>query len=422
MARVIVEEYDIQEDWRCGSCKRRCPGMDGTERRSLKCTNCGHEKTDADPWLTDGDEGPALTGEKAAWAALGENLNCPFCHAQSRADATECEECGASLKEPSPAPTPTPPPVVRQAPREEFTYRQSTYQAPSVPAPSTFDSLATGRIRTYIGVAAGFAGLIALLVWGLTPNRTVARVEVITWTRTVTLEEQHEYTHAGWQDQIPVGAFNVTACVSTQRGTHDCNPYLANCRYLNNCNCTGGGTERCNPYTEQENYNCRDVPDRSRCTRTRTTNRNGSAKIRVECETREVCDQRPVRRWRQCVVPRVCQRCPTQTCDTFYRQCPTYVNWCQYRTRQWDQVDYQVASQHDHNPRWPEVHAPNPFLPHRQHTTEDYVIRLRDMRDSSRSWNNSVSAGEFSRYAVGQRWDAEWSTLGGITLQRMLEN
>lgn len=442
MARVVIEDVDFQEDWICGSCKRVCPGMDGPERRSLKCTNCGHEKTDKDPWVTPDDAltAPALTGEKAQWARLGENLVCSYCSAENRADEVICIECGASLKDPkeetkpspvvvTPRVTPAPPPSVARKPvqtKASVERASPVTSAPSAPrtsftpSPTTSVSIGVPQILGGLGILAGIAALIALIVWGLSPNKAVARVDSITWTRTATLFEQHPYPGQGWQDQAPAGAFAFHNCRSLQRGTHACNPHQVRCRYLNNCNCTGGGTERCNPRSENEDYNCREVVDRDRCTTTVTSNRNGSGRRRTVCETKTVCDHRRVTRWSQCPVPRVCERCPTQTCDTEWDRCPTMATYCNFMYMQWDQMDHQVVSGHDHSPQWPVLRDPNPLFLHRVDQDESYEVRWRNTEDYSQTWALTTNPSQFSRYNAGQRWDVTWSRLGGVSPIRLL--
>ena len=94
----VVDSGNIQMDWLCGSCQARNPGLTGSERESLKCKTCGHEKTDQDEWVMpeDIESAPYLTGEMNDRANLGPNKPCTYCGKESRANHTTCAVCGAS--------------------------------------------------------------------------------------------------------------------------------------------------------------------------------------------------------------------------------------------------------------------------------------------------------------------------------------
>ena len=438
---TTTRTWTIEMLWQCSHCKVINPGMSGNERESLKCKNCGAEKTN-EPWIMPDspEHAKALTGERDRKARLGPNWACKFCNAESRADRKTCEVCGATRAEtprpPVPAvrrtpdpPAPPDPPgnplglIVPPAPpahvplgppRQEPEpsvlvdpvasrptvppakaweavkgYREAPFVEP--PPPDELpDVLTRYEPWDYIKWILAFvcAGLFVwFLVWLFSPNEATARVARMTWSRERRLEERHSYAGEGWRRQAPPLVYSWDACETRQSGTENCHPHDCNCHTVyEDCNCTGGGTYRCNPHTV-----------RGPC----TSNRNGSA----TCSERTEYDD--------CPRPRVCARCPKRVCTTCYDQCPVYEEWCSYHYHQWDQIGQQRTGGEGRECAWPALDAHGPLQ--RIQADERYTVRFDDTA-SPRTWTRNYGYARYELFEVGQRWKVEWTRAGGFTL------
>lgn len=272
----------IEMFWRCKRCQTRCPGMKGSERKSLRCTKCGAEKTD-EPWLMpDSPEtAPALKGELDKWARAGANWTCAYCKAQSRATSKMCEVCGAARGvKPSPKvpvaealtwicrtcggrnegipddqracrtcahlPSENAAETTESAPPVSDLPTGSAYRAtPEPPAPArpatrppplTDDDFLPVRGRTLPeNLIWGVLGVLALglgiwfLIWLFTPNNTTARVRDVWWQRTEVLRERHSYAGEGWRRRAPSSVYSWDHCETRQNGTEDCHPHDCMC-------------------------------------------------------------------------------------------------------------------------------------------------------------------------------------------------
>jgi len=405
--------WTIEMMWDCSHCGTRNPGMTGEERESLKCTNCGAEKTDESWVMPDSPlTAPALTGELDRKARAGANWTCRFCNGESRADRTECEVCGAArdeeppkqvVPEASPVPakparpvspvrptTPVRPVKVASSTKEPTPYR-SLYE-PDEELRSGVDSETV--FKFVVGVGAAILA-IWLMVWAFTPNSTVVAVNTMTWSRERVLLERHSYTGEGWRSSAPSGVYSWDHCETRQRGTESCNPHSCNCRNESyQCNCTGGVS-----------YECR-CTTRNNCSRSCTSNRNGSATCSERCSPSRSCST--------CRTPRQCSTCSRRVCSTCYDQCPVYAQWCQYRYYRWDRVSQARTAGNEHGAVWPNLNAQGPLQ--RIESTESYTIRFTDTR-SDRAWVRDYSFDAYERFNLGQRWNIEWTRAGGFDLK-----
>ena len=274
-------------------------------------------------------------------------------------------------------------------------------------------------------MAFGAVIVLAFVAWLAWPNKTIARVEDTYWRRHEVLLERHDYNGVGWRDQAVGDVFEWTRCESRQRGTHNCNPHRCNCRPVNfDCRCRGGDTYVCG--TRTESYECRCSSRDCNCRRECTSNRNGSASCSTSCSTCRSCDTCTRNIDRTCTRPRVCDTCTRTDCDTCYDQCPTMVDWCNYRYHQWDvvtdptthQAMDRVTDGHDHNLRWPGLVAMGDL----QRVDRDEILTVRFLdTESTRSWSKRVADEyAFRVYRIGQRWEVRWTHAGTVTPLRLI--
>lgn len=430
---TTTRSWTIEMLWQCAHCQTINPGMSGVERESLKCKNCGADKSD-EPWIMPDspEHAKALEGELDRKARIGPNWTCKFCKAESRADRKTCEVCGATRAE-----TPRPPmPAVRRtevAPAETAPPRPSS-PLPPLPEPTVHVSPTGYRPQEPLAkaweAAVGYrqapfveptrpdvyeeddppqqdepwvfikAILIVVLIglfaaflyWLLSPNETVVRVARMTWARERRLEERHSYDGEGWRSRAPSGVYEWLSCETRQSGTENCHPHDCNCRQVaRECNCSGGDAYSCN---------CR----RS-CSTSCTSNRNGSASCSERCS--ESCST--------CRTPRRCSTCYDRRCDTCYDQCPVYEDWCRYRYYQWDQMAQRRTAGEGTQCSWPDLTAEGPLQ--RVLSEEHYEVVFTDT-GSPRTWTRVYGYGRYAAFAVGQRWRVEWTRAGGFLLLR----
>ena len=431
-----MSTWTIEMFWDCRYCGTRCPGMQGKERGSLRCTHCGAEKAD-EPWLMpDAPEtAPHLTEEYDRKAKLGPNWACQYCndHTENRADKTVCDGCGAPRykvdysQDDKPVDAPVASPHVQDAPRDiplspgEVILTppvDCTLQTPNLshtPIEDTHDHRPSPSERSFsygmsfggevektgintelvfkIILGVGVAALtIGLLVWLFTPNTTTAHVTTMTWSRTQVLEERHSYAGEGWQRQAPPLVYSWDHCETRQDGTERCHPHDCNCHSVPyECNCTGGDSYECNCTTSAPSC---------------TSNRNGSATCTSgsrSCST--------------CRTPRSCSTCSRTECDTCYDQCPVYAQWCAYHYYQWDIMATQHTEGNGHGAVWPNLEAQGDLQ--RVEATEDYHVIFHDDH-SDQTWNRTYDFGRYDQFNVGEDWNIEWTHAGGFTLQTRL--
>lgn len=395
---VETETWNIEMMWDCSHCGTRNPGMSGKERESLKCSNCGTEKTE-EPWvMPDSPEtAPRLTGELDRLACAAANWTCPFCKGESRSTHNACEVCGATryaetFSEPFrevPPPSPAERDQTPNPPREGGPYR--SFSRPVEEPPPSRRVVDSGLAIKFVLAAAVAVLFGGMGVWALSPNLTIANVSRMTWARGRVLQERHSYSGEGWRSDAPEGVYSWDQCETRQSGTVACRPHDCNCRQESyRCNCTGGGSYDCD---------CRRSTETS-C----STLRNGSA--RCTRTTRTTCSR--------CTTPRRCDRCNRTKCDTCYDRCPVYADWCSYRYYRWDQIGQARMGGEGHGAVWPDLDVRGPYQ--RILSSEEYTVRFNDTR-SERTWVRSYSFGEYERFNVGQHWNAEWNRAGGFSLK-----
>lgn len=401
--------FTIQMFWNCPSCgQKRNPGMTGMERDSLRCVNCGYEKQESDEWIMpDSPElQPHLEGEPDRKARAGKNWTCKFCHKESRQDHDDCEICGAPRRAPEKQPEKvlteplTNKEVFEKVAKRELTPKQGAeamlaYDKQFDPREKVLDT-ARRTALPILGGALGVGLLIWLVVWLVTPRETDVHVRDMHWTRSEVLQERHDYAGEGWQDREPGGVFEET-CSPRQRGTHDCNPHDCRCHpETYDCRCTGG-----------DSYSCR---CHESCRTSCSSNRNGSATCSESCSTS--CDT--------CYTPRRCDTCSRTVCDTCYDQCPTIVNWCNYRYHQWDTLDQHALDRHDNQPVWPSPPFVAQHSLQRVDREESYNVQFVDDEDVTRRWDRGYTAEQFVMFQMNQRWHVRYTHAGSFELVRRM--
>jgi hypothetical protein len=455
--------WTIEMMWDCKHCRKRNPGMSGAERESLKCVNCGAEKTD-EPWvMPDAPEtAPHLEGDLDRKARAGANWSCKYCHGESRQGHDLCEICGAPrygdkpvvkvsnptpLKAPTPVSVPVPKvgsnpppppkdparntpvpedpvPVVMPEPApvdplpgtrlvEEYTEHQSKARA-AIAAQNEEDRR---TLRARLGDDDD-SDMLPMKSWR--PNwepETVFKIILgvggailfillMVWlftpnSTTVNVSAMHWMRDRTLEERHSYSG----------EGWRDQAPPLV--YSWDHCESRQRGTENCHPH----DCNCHDVSYECNCTggdsyecncqRSCSTscspNGNGSASCSESCSNS--CST--------CTTPRVCQTCSRTECDTCYDQCPVFVDWCQYHYYQWDTLQHLRNEGWGHGAVWPDLTASGPLQ--RLNDNEEYAVRFNDLH-SERTWRRTYPFTRYEGFNIGQHWDVEWTRAGGFTI------
>jgi ribosomal protein L40E len=171
--KLITDEKEIGRakagpDIHCAYCGTRNPA--GTEI----CTQCGADLSAGSARAS----GQVLGAHRAAPV---KDIPCPSCGALNPASAHSCSQCGASMAQP-----------------------KSESRRPAVPAKRREG----GQLRYVVGAVAVLLLVVGGIICALS-NRTndvIGRVETVSWTRSVAIEELGPVTHEDWRDEIPSGA------------------------------------------------------------------------------------------------------------------------------------------------------------------------------------------------------------------------
>lgn len=436
MGKVVYEDV-VETDWKCTHCGHTNRGATG-EGSGLVCTHCGDRKDATETYVLPTTD-RVLTGKAAGYAKDGRNVTCPYCGKDTRTSESTCDHCGYERTPPSSkatvtagtpsvsrsTATPTAEPVVDKTP-VNWTVPSWSPPTPKVyrtwddgePDPG-FEHETKDSLLPTIAKVFGAVVLLMLGAWGVawcnTPNVTTAMITRTHWQRHETLTERHDYTDEGWRDVAAStrDVYQWGRCGERQDGTHDCNPYRCHPHEEDDPDrCTGGEPVECRCRMETEDYDCADVVDRATCTVAYQNNNNGTATRRTECETKRVCQHRPVRRCDSCPTRRVCEK--RTAYDTCQRQCPTMRMWCGYRYHQWDTVRDVTVGGDDHNVRWPGLTPVGDLQ--RLSQDEAFSVSFRDTKDPTRTWVHVVrNEYDFRHYTTGQTWTVQWTRAGSFT-------
>lgn len=354
----IIDEYYIEDTWKCSSCGTECLGHE------LRCKECGSPKEKSETYKT-GDINKRVTdATKLKEAKAGPNRTCPFCKADNHIFEGSCLECGARVEEQAPKPT---------QPRTGAPKAQGGFTKPTAPAvlkKAYFRSEQRGPLLAILG---GVLMVTALVGGGYALFKThlvIAQVASRSWSVTKTVEQRFTKHDDGWG--TPLGAFN-TSCETRIRGYIDCHPH------------------DCDPY--QKSYDCH--PHKCNCSTYTTTSsgRNGYSKVSVHrsCDT---CYD-------------TCSRTAYHTC---YERCADYSDWCSYDFYSWDQVDRRTSEGTGCEVTEPEIAA---VELQRVRQVDRYAV---EFAGEKKTWNYTPrDRSEFMKFCASSQWNAEVSFAGGFT-------
>lgn len=350
----IVDEYYIEDTWKCSSCGAQCLGHE------LRCKECGSSKEKNETYATGDIHKRVADPTKLREAAAGPNRTCPFCKSDNRIFEGSCLECGARVEEQAPKPTQP----RSGAPKPAGGFTRPT--APAVLKRAYFRSeQRRGIILAVLGIAAmliSLGGLYSLFA----THRIAVHVSKTSWSVSKTLEQRYTKHGSGWGS--PFGAFNAS-CESRLRGYDRCHPH------------------DCDPY--EKSYDCH--PHKCNCSTYTTTSsrRNGYSKVSVHrsCDT---CYD-------------TCTKTAYHTC---YDQCPDYESWCEYDFYEWSAVNQLSTEGTTCEVTEPIVIAD---VLQRVSQIDSYSIQFSD---NKKTWDFTPSdRTDYQKYCSTPNWEADVSRL-----------
>lgn len=297
---------------------------------------------------------------KAASAAKGPDIHCPFCGTRNPVDAKVCIQCGGDLQEgihresgrvltggPSNEAGPvTCPHCGTLNPPGRTTCRScgASLAKPPDSTPASGVALAKKESVFRPWMLLPVAGVLALIcvIAGFFLFRTSALAGVVQtthWQRVIAIEAQREITRETWRDQLPAGA-NTLSCQQEYRSRQD-SP-------------AAGATAVCSTQLVDQG--------------------NGSAKVVESC---------------------------------YYE---IYDDYCKYQALEWQAVNKSISEGSDLQPYWPQV---NLAADQREGgRTENYTVYF-GTRDGVKEFT-TTDAGLYGQLQPGTEWTLSVNNFGTI--------
>ncbi len=345
----------VELEWTCPNCGNKNPGLKKT------CVTCGSPQPQSAQFELGQQRELISDAQKAASAAKGADIYCPYCNTRNPSGAQACVQCGGDLKDAlkresgrvlNGAPAQALAPVTCTAcgtvnPPGSLLCKSCGAQlgaaSPAVP-PSGPPPAAKGNSTFRPWMALPIIGVLLLccVVVGFLFFRTSAVIGVVTgsqWQRTIAIEAQREVNHEDWKDQLPAHA-KVQACTQKYRSRQD-NP-------------APGAKEVCSTQLVDQG--------------------NGSAKVEETC---------------------------------YYE---IYADSCTYTALEWQNVDQAQASGTDLQPYWPQFNLSNGQR--EGDRNESYTVDF-STKDGASTFTTQDGA-LYSQLEPGTQWTLTINALGGV--------
>ncbi len=225
----------VELEWQCPNCGTANPGSVKT------CANCGSPQPQ-NVHFRQKTQAAFLEGDAKQAAQKGADTHCPYCDARNPADAQVCSQCGGDLREgarraqgqvvgafektqannrPVPCPncnTQNPPGSQNCSACGASLVVSPDSQQPAAPRSSpervsqhesSFRPWMALPILAFLCILCSTLGYIFLRT-----DTTIGLVDTVEWKRTVEVLSLQDVQKAGWEDDVPADARNVSC---TQR-------------------------------------------------------------------------------------------------------------------------------------------------------------------------------------------------------------
>jgi hypothetical protein len=436
---MSTEEWIIEHNWRCSSCKHINLGRD------KKCVNCGGPKENSDEEIISNDmsQNNAVTDSKLIKQfKAGPDWICAYCNHHETKLENKCSECGSDQgeKKSDVGETPTKRPQKFDSKGEpdyfheyhsqsskpekiknpEYEansdggttitvgtgYRQATVNIPPPPPPPPWYQPVldlTEKAKEYskqilIGllVILTIAGFVWLMYYLFAKHETNARIVETHWRYNVSLRERRIFSGRDWQGSMHSHHFNES-CQTEIRSYHNCNPYS------------------CNPHSVSYSCNCRTTRNCTTvCSTSCSSNRNGSSTCRRSCSP-------------SCSSSTSCSTCYRTEYDTCYHRCPDYDQMCSYQYPDWPVINQATLGNGNHTIVRPNLTANSGLACVYDNENLYTSANATQCTEDSVNFNVSFDAGdtghwsvqpsslaEYNHYTTGSSWRVEYNRAGSF--------
>ncbi|RPI87710.1 MAG: zinc ribbon domain-containing protein [Chloroflexi bacterium] len=232
MAKKILGYVELE--WTCKRCGTKNPGMQKT------CSNCGGPMETRDEFELPEEQKLISDADKLADAQKGVDIHCPYCGTRNPAGTEVCIQCGGDLKEGAARETGQVLGAHSEAAVAEiacpycaFKVKANAERCPNcggdlakeaqkpaqlAPAPQKMPIWMMIGIGILLMICVG--GVAAFAILGSRTDDVQARVQGVTWQRSIEILEERPAERGAWESSLPAGAENVS-CEDRYRETSD---------------------------------------------------------------------------------------------------------------------------------------------------------------------------------------------------------
>lgn len=224
----------VELDWTCPFCNTRNPG------RSKVCSNCGAPQP-KDVQFEQAAEDKIVTDQSVLeTVAAGPDIHCPFCGTRNPGNATKCSRCGGDLTEGEKRESGQVLGAQQTGPAANITCEYCGTENPGTrrtcsncgsplgkaPKPQPAPQPATRSAAQVSPIMLVAGGLILLIICGAAAffmmrgaqsDTYSARVNDVSWKRSIIVLGLVPVQNSAWADQVPQGA-NISSCREQVRG------------------------------------------------------------------------------------------------------------------------------------------------------------------------------------------------------------
>jgi hypothetical protein len=224
----------VRLEWTCPNCGSKNPGPEKS------CGNCGAAQPDDVKFEQPAQETVISDEEEIARAKSGPDIHCAYCGARNPATAETCSQCAADLTEGEarasgqvlgahrarPAKrVPCPSCGALNAATDlecsqcgaSMARREPEPQVQAQPAKAQSNSC---MLIAGIAIAAAVVLGIVFILLSMRTQDVSGRVQGISWTRSIAIEELGPVTYETWRDEIP-GSAEMGTCTDKVHHTQD---------------------------------------------------------------------------------------------------------------------------------------------------------------------------------------------------------
>ena len=323
--------------WDCPVC-----GNKGVPGNVMNCPSCGRARGDVRFYMKDGAENSTreenergdieyLSEEQKQQIGKNPDWYCSFCNSLNKDHAAFCSNCGASRES------------SESNYFDQLKKRQEAEAAEKAAQPQPAQRQEKKKSRLPLVLVIVAAAIALFIYMGGKNTQGNLRVTGFSWSRTIPIEQNIEYTETGWS--IPQGGTEV----SSRQALHHYDQVLDH-------------------YEDYEVQRSREVLDHYETYYTYSDNGNGSFS--------EVAHERPVYRTEYY----------TETeSRPVYASVPRYATQYTYTIWRWTATREATASGNDHEAYWPET---NLAADEREGSRREemYTFTVVNDKDVSRTW------------------------------------